>query len=99
MCDLVHSTEAEYVVLRQWVKEALFTAAVLFYASAELSEPCIRTFVNPLSSDISKRMDVCFLFVRELLSSNKIYLVYIVCRFGGGARGHLDESLAAVHFV
>ena len=43
-CVTLSTAEAEYVALGEWVKEALFTGAVQFFLSPELTGSCVRVF-------------------------------------------------------
>jgi len=81
------TAEAEYVVLGEGVKEALFTGAVFSFICPELSGSCVQVFEdtqggialaeNPLSSARSTHIDVRFHFVRELLRAKKIDIQFV----------------------
>ena len=100
------TAEAEYVGLGEGVKEALFTGAVLTFICSELTGSCVRVFEyhqgaialaeNPLSSARSKRIDVRFHFVRELLRAKKIDIQFVASEEQHG--DILTKSLAATPF-
>ena len=81
------TTEAEYVALRDGVKEVLFAKSVASFLVPSLSQETIKVFVdndgaiklasNPLSSARTKHIDVRFHFVRELVSSGIIAVEYV----------------------
>ncbi|CAB1096361.1 unnamed protein product [Ectocarpus sp. CCAP 1310/34] len=76
------STEAEYIVAGEDVKEALFVRAVLSFVTPETSGSSIQVLEdnqgaialvqNPLSSGRTKHIDVRFHFIRGLFSSGDI---------------------------
>ena len=80
------TTEAEYVVLGEGVREAMFTGAVLSFicpsqADHEFGFLWITRGAltkNLLSPARSKHIDVRFHFVRELLRSQRIDVQYVV---------------------
>ena len=94
-CVLLSTAEAEYVALGEGVKEALFRGAVLSFICPELSGSCVRVFEdnqgamalaeNPLTSARSKRIDVRFHVVRELLRAKKIGI-----QFAASEEQHAD---------
>ena len=81
------STEAEYVALRDGVKEGLFVKAVLPFIVPSLSEKSIKVLVeneaaikiaaNLLSSARMKHIDVHFHFIRELVRTCTIAVEHI----------------------
>ena len=78
---------AQYVALGKGVNEALFAGEVLSYICPELSGSCVRGFddnqratalrENPLRSERSKYLDVCFHFVRGLRRAKKIDIQFV----------------------
>ena len=81
------TTEAEYISMGDGVKEGLFVKGVVSFVQPELSEKCFPVFVdnagsislatNPLSSARTKHIDVRFHFIRELVRSRTISIVYV----------------------
>ena len=105
-CVTLSTAEAEYVALCKWVKEALFTGAVLSFIRPELSGSCVRVFEinqramalaeNPLSSARRQYTNARFHFVRELLRAKKIDI-----QLADSEKQHADiltKSIAATPF-
>jgi len=87
----VSTTEAEYISTGDGVKEGLFAKGVLCFLVPQLSEKCFDVCVdnagaislanNPLSSARTKHIDVRFHFLRELVRSKTIEVVYVPTKF------------------
>ena len=105
-CVTLSTAEAEYVVMGEGVKEALFTGAVLYFICPELTGSCVQVFEddqgvialaeNPLSSARSKHIDVRFHFVRKLLRAKKMDIQFVASE-----EQHADiltKSLAATPY-
>ena len=81
------TTEAEYVALGDGVKEGMFVKAVLSFIVPSLSVKSVKLLVdneggvnleaNPLSSARTKRIDVRFHFIRELVRIRTIAVEHI----------------------
>ena len=81
------TSEAEYIVPGDGVKEALFMRAVLSFITPETCGASIKVLgdnqgtkaliENPLIFDRSKHIDVHFPFIRELFKALKISVEYV----------------------
>ena len=81
------TTEAEYVALGDGVKEGLLVKAVLSFIVPPLSEKSMKVLLdnegvinlaaNPLTSARTKRIDVRFQFIRELVRTGTIAVEHI----------------------
>ena len=80
-CAVLSSTEAEYVVMSEIVKEALFVREVLSFIAPEIgksqivvfedNEGAIKLAENPLSTARSRHIDVRHHFLRERFSNKR----------------------------
>ena len=100
------TSEAEYIVARDGVMEALFLRTVLPFIAPKTRGASIKilednqgakTLIeNPLSSARSKHIDVCFHFIRDLLRTRNISVEYIT-----SAEQHADiltKALSRANF-
>ena len=90
------TSEAEYIVAGDGVKEALFVRAVWSFIAPEASGASIKALEgnqggkvlieNPLSSARSKNIDVRFHVIRDLFRKRKISVEYV-----SSAEQHADS--------
>ena len=86
-CVTLSTTEAEYVALADGVEEARYVRGGLVFLVPSLGSPSIGVFEdnkgaiilakNPLSSSNSKRIDVRYHFLRELLGTGDLSVKYL----------------------
>ena len=85
-CVTLSTSEAEYGAMAQGAKTALFTKAVLDFLQPELANETIGLFEdnqgaiaiaeNPISGGRTKRIDVRYHFIREMVERKDLDIQY-----------------------
>ena len=86
-CVTLSTSEAEYVAATDAVKELLFLRQVWRFMLPEMKMPCVPLFEdnqgaikiaqNPINNSNSKHIDVRYHFIRELVESREISIIYV----------------------
>ena len=85
-CVTLSTSEAEYVAITQGARRVLFTKAVLEFLQPQISRRTVDVFEdnqgaialaeNPMSTGRTKRIDVRYHFIRELVEKKVLRMVY-----------------------
>ena len=90
-CVTLPTTEAEYVVLAEVIKEVLFLRQVCRFMLPDVGMPCIPVFKdnegavqlakNPITNSNSKHIDVRHHFLRDLVRLKEISIIHVTSSF------------------